>query len=132
MVDRLAIGKPIEKKGWKPFPFQARNWNNYLDGKSGLLNAPTGSGKTFALLGSSADGTTFSISRYLAATKNRMGFNFIWVTPLRRFSSGNSACHAGSLSSFDWVFLASTVRNGSTDATNPMRAWHEAISRCVL
>jgi len=47
MVDRLALAKTyFERKGWKPFPFQLETWNNYLDGKSGLLNAPTGSGKT--------------------------------------------------------------------------------------
>ncbi len=36
-------------RGWKPFPYQKRLWAEYLDGKSGLLNAPTGSGKTYAV-----------------------------------------------------------------------------------
>ena len=36
--------------GWEPFPFQREAWEACLAGKSGLLNAPTGSGKTYALL----------------------------------------------------------------------------------
>ncbi|WPR76690.1 DEAD/DEAH box helicase [Algoriphagus sp. NG3] len=47
---RLAIGLAyFKQKNWTLFPFQEQTWNDYLDGKSGLLNAPTGSGKTFAL-----------------------------------------------------------------------------------
>ena len=33
-------------QGWKPFPFQLQAWSTYLDGGCGLVNAPTGSGKT--------------------------------------------------------------------------------------
>jgi ATP-dependent Lhr-like helicase len=35
--------------GWKPFQFQLETWKNYLSGINGLVNAPTGSGKTFSL-----------------------------------------------------------------------------------
>jgi len=37
------------EKNWEQFPFQAEMMEAYLGGYSGLLNAPTGSGKTFAL-----------------------------------------------------------------------------------
>lgn len=39
----------FHSKGWKSFPFQRETRDAYLSGKSGLLNAPTGSGKTYAL-----------------------------------------------------------------------------------
>ena len=39
----------FKQKGWTPFPFQIQAWKDYLDGKSGILNAPTGSGKTYAI-----------------------------------------------------------------------------------
>ena len=46
----IAIGEDwIKSKNWEIFDFQRRTWNAFLDGKSGLLNAPTGSGKTYAL-----------------------------------------------------------------------------------
>lgn len=39
----------FKSKGWEPFDFQLQTWDAYLHDKSGLLNAPTGSGKTYAL-----------------------------------------------------------------------------------
>lgn len=47
MVDpRFSSGlRYFESKGWEPFPFQLQVWKDFLDGKSGVLNAPTGSGK---------------------------------------------------------------------------------------
>ena len=39
----------FKSKGWSPFKFQRDCWGSFLAGKSGLLNAPTGSGKTYAL-----------------------------------------------------------------------------------
>ncbi|MEQ8629148.1 ligase-associated DNA damage response DEXH box helicase [Ekhidna sp.] len=39
----------FKSKSWKSFEFQRKTWEAYLNGKSGLLNAPTGSGKTYAL-----------------------------------------------------------------------------------
>lgn len=35
-------------KGWTPFPFQRAVWQAYLDGESGLIHSPTGTGKTYA------------------------------------------------------------------------------------
>jgi ATP-dependent Lhr-like helicase len=40
----------FDHNGWKPFPFQEETWEAYLKGKHGLVNAPTGSGKTYSLL----------------------------------------------------------------------------------
>ncbi|MBT8185176.1 MAG: DEAD/DEAH box helicase, partial [Eudoraea sp.] len=34
---------------WQPFAFQKETWKAFLKGSNGLLNAPTGSGKTYAL-----------------------------------------------------------------------------------
>ena len=39
----------FKDQGWKPFAFQEETWDAFLEGKNGLLNAPTGSGKTYAL-----------------------------------------------------------------------------------
>lgn len=37
-------------KGWFPFDFQREVWNAALNGADGIVNAPTGSGKTYSLL----------------------------------------------------------------------------------
>ena len=36
--------------GWKPFPFQVEAWESYRRGESGMINAPTGSGKTYSMV----------------------------------------------------------------------------------
>jgi len=38
----------FERKGWTPMPFQRRCWQAFLEGRSGLVQVPTGSGKTYA------------------------------------------------------------------------------------
>lgn len=53
MIDQQQLVQVAEdwfqSRGWEPFEFQRDCWHAYLDGKSGLLNAPTGSGKTYAM-----------------------------------------------------------------------------------
>jgi len=39
----------FNSKGWQPFDWQRNVWKHCLGKNNGLLNAPTGSGKTFAL-----------------------------------------------------------------------------------
>ncbi|WP_136466858.1 ligase-associated DNA damage response DEXH box helicase [Flagellimonas onchidii] len=74
----------FHQQDWKPFPFQKETWKAFLDGKHGLLNAPTGSGKTYALW--------FPIVlNYLKnnpdyKTKHKKGLKAIWITPLRALS----------------------------------------------
>ncbi|SHI63824.1 ATP-dependent helicase Lhr and Lhr-like helicase [Mesonia phycicola] len=72
------------QQGWKPFPFQKKTWDAYLKGKNGLLNAPTGSGKTYALW-------VPIVLEYLKQnpnykTKPQKGLKAIWITPLRALS----------------------------------------------
>src|SRR5260221_12284517 len=49
--NRLMTGKEwFSKLGWTPFPYQLDAWESYMKGASGMVNAPTGSGKTYSLL----------------------------------------------------------------------------------
>lgn len=80
------ISEWFEQKGWTQFPFQKDMQNAYVSGYSGLLNAPTGSGKTFALfLPFVAD----YINRYpddYQVRKNN-GLLMLWITPLRALTN---------------------------------------------
>ncbi len=74
----------FKEQNWKPFPFQEESWNAFLDGKHGLLNAPTGSGKTYALwfpivLNYIKNHPDYKI-------KHKKGLKAIWITPLRALS----------------------------------------------
>jgi ATP-dependent Lhr-like helicase len=71
-------------KQWKPFAFQKATWKAIAEGKSGLLNSPTGSGKTYAIW--------FGIleSYYKQFNKKKKpkdsGLHCLWITPLRALS----------------------------------------------
>ncbi|WP_271423701.1 ligase-associated DNA damage response DEXH box helicase [Aequorivita sinensis] len=74
----------FQSKFWTPFPFQKQTWKAFLDGKHGLLNAPTGSGKTYALW-------VPIVLQYLKEnpdykTKHTKGIKAVWITPLRALS----------------------------------------------
>ncbi len=60
--------------GWSPFDFQTQSWEAYFQGLSGLVNAPTGSGKTYSLL----------IPILLEGMNQpQPGIKAIWITPIR-------------------------------------------------
>jgi ATP-dependent Lhr-like helicase len=43
------IFKWLKSKGYKAFAFQEETWQHIINNKSGLVNAPTGTGKTFSV-----------------------------------------------------------------------------------
>ncbi|MEM0932902.1 MAG: DEAD/DEAH box helicase, partial [Bacteroidota bacterium] len=74
----------FQRQGWKPFPFQKQTWKAFLSGKHGLLNAPTGSGKTYALWFPIILNHLKKHPDY--RTKHKKGLKAIWITPLRALS----------------------------------------------
>lgn len=71
-------------QGWKAHAFQEQCWKAISNGKSGILNAPTGYGKTFAIW--------FGIiAQYYAKMANpkaskKKHLHALWITPLRALS----------------------------------------------
>jgi len=74
----------FQERGWKPFPFQKQTWKAFLQGKHGLLNAPTGSGKTYSLWFPIVLNYIKNNPDY--KTKHKKGLKAIWITPLRALS----------------------------------------------
>jgi len=74
----------FSQQDWKPFPFQKETWKAFLEGKHGLLNAPTGSGKTYALWFPIVLNHIKNHPDY--KTKHKKGLKAIWITPLRALS----------------------------------------------
>lgn len=70
----------FNQKGWKPFDFQLETWKLFLKGKSGLLNAPTGSGKTYALW-------VPCLIREKQRKTPHSGLTVLWITPLRALAA---------------------------------------------
>ncbi|MCS7019145.1 MAG: ligase-associated DNA damage response DEXH box helicase [Cytophagales bacterium] len=80
------IAQWFDSKGWQIQPFQQACMDAFLAGQSGLLNAPTGSGKTYALW-------LPCLAEYLhqggsagADAKPPGRLQVLWITPLRALS----------------------------------------------
>jgi ATP-dependent Lhr-like helicase len=81
----ISTGKDwFGRRGWTPFPFQLEAWDAYLNGRSGLVNAPTGSGKTYSLMMPVV--LEFIRNNPDWKKKRNNGLQAIWITPIRALS----------------------------------------------
>ncbi|SKC86734.1 ligase-associated DNA damage response DEXH box helicase [Ohtaekwangia koreensis] len=84
-IDIVKVGKDwFTERGWKPFPFQIDAWKAYLNGQNGLVNAPTGSGKTYSLMMPLMLEFIRNHPDYKKQKSN--GLQAIWITPIRALS----------------------------------------------
>ena len=87
---RPAPGPAVERsrewfaaRGWDVFPFQTQVWEAAAAGSSGLLHAPTGTGKTLAAwLGAVARAEAVA-----APQASRRGPLVVWITPLKALAA---------------------------------------------
>lgn len=68
--------KWLRKTRKKPFKFQTDAWQYYAEGYSGLINAPTGFGKTFSIF-------LAVVIDEINKKTDKPGLKLIWITPLR-------------------------------------------------
>ena len=95
-----------------PFLFQKETWQHINDGESGLVIAPTGYGKTFAVfIGAIINFINTNPKNY--KTKNKNGLQLIWVTPLRALAKdiGRAMQEVIAELEMNWVV---GIRNGDT------------------
>ena len=76
------IKKWLDSQKRKPFTFQQEAWESIINNESGLVNAPTGYGKTFSVfLGSVIQFINNNPKDFLSKKSN--GIQLLWITPLR-------------------------------------------------
>ncbi|MEP5613348.1 MAG: ligase-associated DNA damage response DEXH box helicase [Cyclobacteriaceae bacterium] len=119
--------KWFEEKKWKPFPFQKNTWEAYLEGKSGLLNAPTGSGKTYALwipcvLEFLRDNEPHEVSPEVQV---------LWVTPLRALAKDICSAMQDFCDDLD-VRWSVGLRTGDTTTTERQKQKKSAPQALVI
>lgn len=83
MKAREQVNLWFNSRGWKAFPFQHEVWDRYHEGYSGLLNAPTGSGKTFALWIPALIESIEADAWVSKKGEKPRGLQVLWITPLR-------------------------------------------------
>jgi ATP-dependent Lhr-like helicase len=104
----------FEKQGWKAFPFQLEAWRAYLEGYSGVVNAPTGSGKTYSM----AIPILLECLRAQAEhpQHGEKGLQAIWITPIRALTKEIQSAinRAAQDLGLDWDIA---VRSGDTSSS---------------
>ncbi|MDP3759165.1 MAG: ligase-associated DNA damage response DEXH box helicase [Ramlibacter sp.] len=81
------MGSPVENwlaaRGWQPFDFQREVWQAVAQGRSGMLHATTGSGKTYAVWLGMLD----ELLRRHPPARGAEPLRAIWLTPMRALAS---------------------------------------------
>jgi len=113
------VVKWLKTRKRKPFPFQEETWASYLEGYSGLVNAPTGFGKTYSVF-------LAPIIAYLneegngSKRKGKLGLRVIWITPLRSLAKDLARAMEEALFQLD-VDWRVGVRNGDTSVSEKQK-----------
>lgn len=113
------VVKWLKTRKRKPFPFQEETWASYLEGYSGLVNAPTGFGKTYSVF-------LAPIIAYLneegngSKRKGKLGLRVIWITPLRSLAKDLARAMEEALFQLD-VDWRVGVRNGDISVSEKQK-----------
>ncbi|MFZ4783999.1 MAG: ligase-associated DNA damage response DEXH box helicase [Flavobacteriales bacterium] len=94
----------MHSRGWKPQHFQSETWSALSKGEHGLVNAPTGSGKTYSLL---------LPALFDAAANPKSGVRIMWITPIRALAKEIESAAKRVIESSD-LNLEIGIRTGDT------------------
>lgn len=109
----------LSAKKQQPFAFQEEAWQQMLLGNSGLVNAPTGCGKTFSVfLGALIQFINEHPDSY--QTKSKNGLQLIWITPLRALAKDIGRAMEEVISDLNLKWTVG-IRNGDTSNTERAR-----------
>ena len=96
-LTKQALDAWLAARGWKPFKFQREVWKAIAGGRSGLLHATTGAGKTYAVwLGALMTFRVFAqVPRAQPAIKSiakpgkmtAAPLTVLWITPMRALAA---------------------------------------------
>jgi ATP-dependent Lhr-like helicase len=113
------IQKWLASKAMKPFQFQEEAWQQIHLGNSGLVNAPTGFGKTFSVfLGSLINFIDQHPTDY--KTKKKNGLQLLWITPLRALGKDIARAMEEVIAELGMSWQIG-IRNGDTDVNERQR-----------
>ena len=105
----------LTSKNYRPFLFQQQAWQCIHDGESGLVNAPTGCGKTFSVfLGALIGFINRNEANY--KTKSKSGLQLLWITPLRALAKDIARAMEEVIEELGMSWKIG-IRNGDTDVS---------------
>ncbi|MFZ9335554.1 MAG: DEAD/DEAH box helicase, partial [Burkholderiaceae bacterium] len=76
----------MHARGWQPFAFQQEAWDAIGAGRSGLLHATTGSGKTYAVWLGIVQ-ALLTAEGQAPASRSAPPLRVLWITPMRALAA---------------------------------------------
>lgn len=101
----------LNSKGLQPFAFQQETWQMHLEGLSGIVNAPTGFGKTYSVFLAVVIDWINNNPDY--KTKSGSGLQLLWITPLRALAKDIARAMEEALNELEIPWKVA-IRNGDT------------------
>lgn len=83
MAGDSAASQWLAGRGWQAFPFQQEVWKAIAHGRSGMLHATTGSGKTYAVW----LGMLEELLRHHPPAREAQPLRVLWLTPMRALAA---------------------------------------------
>ncbi|MEO0646504.1 MAG: ligase-associated DNA damage response DEXH box helicase [Cyanobacteria bacterium J06650_10] len=113
----MSILTPIidwfEQQSWQPIPFQEKAWKAFLSQKNGIIQVPTGSGKTYgAVMGPLAQ----MLADVEKTGKPLSGLQLLYITPLRALSRDIEASIRRPIEEMAWPITVES-RTGDTKSS---------------
>jgi Lhr-like helicase len=119
---RKTAGEWFAEKGWQPFAFQTQTWEAIGTGKSGLVHASTGTGKTYAVWCGVLDA-------YARERAPSAGAQVLWLTPMRALAADSAKAMQAAADGMGTGWRVE-VRTGDTDSatkTQQTKAWPHCL-----
>ncbi|MEB3360390.1 MAG: ligase-associated DNA damage response DEXH box helicase [Synechococcales bacterium] len=101
----------FQRQGWQPLPFQRQTWDAYLAGQSGMIQVPTGSGKTYAAV-------MGAIAQLLESPG--VGLQLLYLTPLRALARDIEQAIRRPIEEMGWPLTVES-RTGDTSSSRKAR-----------
>ena len=119
----VAVDAWFAQRGWKAFTFQRAVWKAAVAGKSGLLHANTGAGKTYAVWFAAL------LRGQMAAQRKSSGLRVLWITPMRALAADTQRALEASSAELmpSWTIGARTGDTGSAERARQTRAMPSAL-----
>lgn len=99
---------------WEVYPFQENAWEKFLSGYSGIVNAPTGSGKTYSLF---IPVILEYLQRNAASEEPIQGLQCIWIAPIRALTKEIKLSAQRAVEAFDLDWRIE-IRSGDTKSSD--------------